>query len=330
MYIIFMPIFLKNFIMSNLIMFTLFCMFFSDLFMIWFFLEISNFLFITLMMMSMKNKHPIFFYFIIQMSSSLMMIMLFTTSNMSYFNHFFNEFLIIIIMMLKLNIPPFHFWLPMIANYLPWIILLTMMTLQKIIPFLMLSLFNLKSIIIYYILLSCSLLPPMMIMKSKSIKTTMSYSSINQMSWLSLINMFEPYLWLKYFILYSFILLMLFKYFKETNISMNFKKFNYKFNDNKMTILTYFFMLTLAGMPPFSFFIMKWFVVYSLTFNMFFFSIMIIMIISSLFMMYLYLNLMIFSLYFYKTKTKLYSYPSPYFMNTIFFLLFLTLIMLML
>ena len=127
---------------------------------IWFFLEITNFLFSFLLNLFINNKKIIFIYFLIQIISSFFIIFSITINNIIIFNNYI-YYILFSSLLIKLSIPSFHFWFPLISKFLPFSILLILSTIQKIIPFYIISLIKLNNFFfIYLILILCSIIPP--------------------------------------------------------------------------------------------------------------------------------------------------------------------------
>nr|YP_010872875.1 NADH dehydrogenase subunit 2 [Pheidole smythiesii]WGV34061.1 NADH dehydrogenase subunit 2 [Pheidole smythiesii] len=296
-----MIMFLNYFIIPNIFLLSFSSLFFTDFIMIWLILEINNFMFICIMNLSMNNKKMIFFYFMIQIMASFIIIFSIIFNNILFKNNFI-IYLMIMALMMKLSIPPFHSWLPLIAKFLPWNLLLLLLTLQKIIPFYMLSLINLNTIILYLIIIICSILPPYIMLNMTNFKMLMSYSSINQSSWMIMLIYMKNIIWFKYFMFYSMISLSL---FFIINIFKTFISFNYAQASFKFNLLFIIFMFNMSGLPPFSFFYMKWYSLFTFIMSSNMLIILILMMLSSLIMLYIYINMMINSFFIYKMKSKM-------------------------
>nr|QYK92310.1 NADH dehydrogenase subunit 2 [Tetramorium tsushimae] len=293
-------IFSKYFISINLIMLSLLSMFFTDLMMLWFFMEIINFLFICLLNLSMNKKKLVFFYFLIQMLPSFLIIFSITLNNIIFMYNFTNLFIMTSIIM-KLSIPPFHYWLPLMSISMPWYSLFLLLSTQKITPFYFLSLMDLNTKFLYIILIMCAYIPPLMMMKSNNLKILMSYSSINQSSWMILLIYMKNMIWFSYFIMYSLILSMMFMIMYMNKI---YKSITYFFTPN-LNMINILYILNIASMPPFSFFIMKWYSIFLTIMNSNMYIIMILMIISSLIMLYLYTLMLMKSMFFFSMNSKI-------------------------
>nr|YP_009945173.1 NADH dehydrogenase subunit 2 [Monomorium pharaonis]QOE17529.1 NADH dehydrogenase subunit 2 [Monomorium pharaonis] len=300
-------LFFKFFIMMNLSMITSMTLFFNDLMIIWFFMEIMNFLFMYVLINSMKNKKMIFFYFLIQIIPSFSIIFTLILNNIIIFNNFLYIFLLMGLLM-KLSIPPFHLWLPIMSKHMSWYSLFILLTIMKIPPFYMMSLIYINNLLIYFITILSSIIPPFMLLNLYNIKMILSYSSINQSGWMVILISLKNIIWLKYFLFYSLTLMNIFI------IMTYFKLFsNYSFNNMKISLnmLNLIFIFNLAGMPPFSFFYMKWYSMFTFILYSNYFIMFIMLMISSLFMLFIYTNMLIYTMFLFKFKSKMLNYNNP-------------------
>nr|ASY95844.1 NADH dehydrogenase subunit 2 [Atta opaciceps] len=286
-----------------LFIFSFMPLFINDLMIIWFFLEITNFLFIFLLNLFMNNKKIIFMYFLIQIISSFFMIFSISINNLILSNNYI-YYILFTSLLIKLSIPPFHFWFPLISKFLPYNMLLTLTTIQKIIPFYIMSLIKLNNFfIIYFILILCSIIPPFLSLNITNFKMIIAYSSINQSSWMILMIYMKTLSWLMYFIFYSFSLMSLifiislFKMFKNSMTMMS--------NNINLNLLFLFILFNVSGMPPFSMFFMKWYSIFLFMKLNNLIMIMIIMMFSSLFMLFIYNNMLFHALFLFKFESKL-------------------------
>nr|YP_010341288.1 NADH dehydrogenase subunit 2 [Stenamma expolitum]UNZ99540.1 NADH dehydrogenase subunit 2 [Stenamma expolitum] len=290
-------------IMINLLLFNISSLFFSDLLMIWFIMEISNLLFIYLMSTIMNQKKLIFLYFIIQIMASFTIIYTIIL-NFLMINYNFMNPLMTLAIFLKMSIPPFHLWLPLICRSMPWNIIAFLLTIQKIPPFYILSLMKMNSLCLYITLLLTSLIPPYMLMINTNIKILLAYSSINQSGWMIIMIYFKNMLWLKYFIFYTFITFIFLNMFHYYNIFMNMNIFS----NSKWNIFILLYMFNMASLPPFSFFFLKWYSLFLIMYNSNLFFILMLMMISSLIMLYIYVSMMIYSMFMNKFMFKFFKF----------------------
>lgn len=288
-----------------------------DFIIIWFFLEITNFIYICLLSLNLKNKTPILLYFIIQILSSFLIIL----SNI--INRFFitNNYLWIFIylaLIIKLRIPPFHLWMPLISKYISWQILYILLTIQKIIPFYIISLIIIPIPLLYIILIFCSTIPPYIILNLNNFKIILSYSSINQTRWIILLILLKPIIWFQYFLFYCLILSCLFYFTKFIKIKKNFNTIH----TFKLNLIIIIFILNLARLPPFTFFYIKWYSIFYSILNSNITLILIIIIFRSFLMLYIYANIITNLLFIFKIKSKIKYFPqSSYKLHSRFYII---------
>lgn len=238
-------------------------------------------------------------------SSSILIITLITLSlyNISYLINI----LLLISIILKLNIPPFHFWIIIIINYLNWFLIILILSIQKIIPFYILyfNIFN-PSFFIFIILLSI-IIPPIISINIYNFKKIFLYSSINQTSWFLILIFLKNTIWFIYFISYNFISLIIIKFINQykLNFSSNLN------NSSNLSILNLFLFFNLARLPPLIFLFFKWYnifiFIYSINLNLLFF----ILIFNSLIITFIYINIINISIYkiYYQPKFLLLKIP---------------------
>nr|UEP15894.1 NADH dehydrogenase subunit 2 [Dolichoderus sibiricus] len=292
-------IFIKYFMLTNMSFLAMLSLFMNDIMNIWFMMEINNFMFISYLSYSMKNKKMIFFYFTIQIIPSLMLILMIIMSSLLITKSNLEMSLLYISLMIKLGIPPFHFWMPMISMYMSWMNLFFLLTIQKIIPFSILSIMNDKNSIMLIMVTLSSIIPPIMMMTQLKFKLLLTYSSINQSSWMIMLIFMKNIFWVVYMINYTIITMLIFYFINFYKMS-----FNYLYLNFNMIMLM--MMLNMAGMPPFSFFMFKWLSIFIFMFNsMNLFMLFMLMMISSLMMFFMYLRMMYMSMFLKLSSSKL-------------------------
>lgn len=316
-------LFIKYFIIFNLILLTIISLFTHDLLIIWFFIEINNFIFICFICLEIKLKKNIFLFYIIQVLSSLLLIFPLIINNFflinSYNSLILNFYLALI---LKLGIPPFHLWIIYLSSFIPWKILLIFLTIQKIIPFYIFSLIEINIWIFLLLIILSSYIPIFKIINILNIKIILTYSSINQSRWIIILIFFKNIFWFSYILIYRIIILII-------TIFLNYFKFSFNFyinffNKLNFNFLSIFLIFNLARVPPLSFFLIKWFSIYIFLFNSKIFFIFILLIINSFILIYIYLNLLSLIIFFYIIKYKFNLINSTNFINNnIYLILFL-------
>nr|YP_009521633.1 NADH dehydrogenase subunit 2 [Anoplolepis gracilipes]AXP85354.1 NADH dehydrogenase subunit 2 [Anoplolepis gracilipes] len=301
-------LFMKFFLMSYLIYFSFISLFLYDLLMIWFIMEINNFLFICFLSIKLKNKKIIFLYYLIQALASLMMMLTLIINNFMYMQMDFIMINFFISIMIKLGIPPFHWWIPSVAIYLDWLSLFIFLTIQKIIPLYMISLINLPISLLYFMILMSTFVSTFKMINSMNFKILLSFSSINQTGWMLILIYFKTLFWFSYMMFYTLILLIIIMIFTYFKMSFSFS-LNNNFSSMNFNLICLLLIFNLASIPPLTFFIFKWTTIYIFLLNSNLYFIFILMIFNSFILIYVYINLMNLMMYFYSIKIKLFNSP---------------------
>nr|YP_010535779.1 NADH dehydrogenase subunit 2 [Rhipicephalus simus]QLD97323.1 NADH dehydrogenase subunit 2 [Rhipicephalus simus]UYB78834.1 NADH dehydrogenase subunit 2 [Rhipicephalus simus] len=255
-------------------------------FIFWLMMEINMMSFIPVINdFKLKNYNAMITYFIIQsFSSSLFFI---SSFQYSLFNSELFLGLINIAILIKLGVIPFHFWLIMISESLTFYTLFILLTIQKIIPLLIIEKFMNPLIMPLYVL--STLMASFMALKYKMMKKILIFSSISHQGWILCLIAKKMNFWISYLMMYSIIIYTIIKNCKTINfINLN------NLSMMKMTLSVknsmIMSMMSLAGMPPFLGFFMKIMAIFLLMkMNLFF---MIILITSSLINLFFYLRIL--------------------------------------
>nr|YP_004021522.1 NADH dehydrogenase subunit 2 [Caprella scaura]BAJ23210.1 NADH dehydrogenase subunit 2 [Caprella scaura] len=224
--------------------------------MVWLFLEINLLLFIP-MMFSKKSKYQSeasLKYFINQAMSSVMIL-----SAITFLPHvsYLVDMALCAAFSLKMGVAPLHGWLISVSSSLSWFSLWLLLILQKVGPMLVMNtLVNFGTFMMLYVFVtSTAVMGAVGGLSTPSMKKIMAYSSIAQMGWLLMALISSSELWVMYFMIYSSVtsVILLSLYFtKSTKLN------DLLTNKNKlMKIMMSINMLAIAGLPPFSGFIMK-------------------------------------------------------------------------
>jgi len=107
-------------------------LFINDILIIWFIIEINNFIFLFYLTLLIKNKKIIFLYFFTQAIASFLILIPLIFNYTLIQNFYIINIIIIIGLLLKLGLPPFHFWFPIISIYIDWYIITILFSIQKI------------------------------------------------------------------------------------------------------------------------------------------------------------------------------------------------------
>nr|AML26146.1 NADH dehydrogenase subunit 2 [Scolytinae sp. BMNH 1274282] len=255
-----------------------------------------NLMSIMPLMKNFKNKfssEATIKYFITQAIAS--MILLFSILIMSSMKTFslYSEMQSSILSMsalfMKMGAAPLHFWLPQVVSGLTWNITTTILTLQKMAPMILVSYMKLlNSFTMMVILLSASI-SGMLGLNQTCLRKIMAFSSINNVGWMLSALMLSNSLWMMYFIIYSFITMSITLPFNSNK--MMFITQLTKFKPNKTKLLLMMNFLSLGGIPPFTGFMPKWMTIHYLSSNMFYMTVMMIML--TLITLYMYIRLML-------------------------------------
>nr|AXS66434.1 NADH dehydrogenase subunit 2 [Elateroidea sp. 5 KM-2017] len=218
----------------------------------WMGLEINLLSFIPLMKEknnSMSSESMIKYFIVQALASTIFLFAL--------LNPFINsELMILSSMSIKLGLTPFHFWYPMIMEGMSWINCLILSTWQKISPLIILSYLNFNLMMLMFVILT-NLVSSFLSMNFSSLRKLMTFSSLNNISWMMpLLSISKP-MWMIYLVLYSIVSSSIIFMFKTLNISFMNQMFliKFKFKWNIMVMLSF---LSMAGLPPFMGFIPKW------------------------------------------------------------------------
>nr|AML26586.1 NADH dehydrogenase subunit 2 [Staphylinidae sp. BMNH 1274708] len=264
-------------------------------FNMWIGLEI-NMLTIIPLMNNTKNMYMTessLKYFIVQaMASSLLLLSIIMMS--IYQKNFKILLLMNSSLLIKLGSAPFHFWFPEVMEGQMWIMNYILLTLQKISPFMLLN-YNMNMPYFFSIIIIMNMMVSMLLgLNQISLRKIMTFSSINHIAWMIAAIFFMKTIWIFYFLIYMFMLMNIIYIFDLLNIF--YIKQLIKINLPlyfKMLILMNFF--SLGGLPPFIGFLPKWLTIQSLI-NYNFTTLMVMMVILTLFTLFYYIRLMISSL----------------------------------
>nr|QCG71541.1 NADH dehydrogenase subunit 2 [Gasterophilus nigricornis] len=258
----------------------------------WMGLEINLLSFIPLMSDNkLMSTEASLKYFLTQAMASAVLLFALISLFMSFMDTSFSflKMIIFFSLLMKSGSAPFHFWYPMVMEGLSWMNALILMTWQKIAPLMLISYVILKPLFIMTIILS-SLVGALGGLNQTSLRKLMAYSSINHLGWMLVAIYSSNFLWMNYFLFYSFLsftLILMFNEFKMSHINQLFSSF---FNSKTMKFIVFLNLLSLGGLPPFLGFFPKWMIIQSLSANMQIF-LLTFMVMMTLITLYFYLRL---------------------------------------
>nr|YP_010270655.1 NADH dehydrogenase subunit 2 [Pochazia discreta]UJY97587.1 NADH dehydrogenase subunit 2 [Pochazia discreta] len=256
----------------------------SSMMMIWTMMEINLMSFLPILTSSSSMKDQPMKYFIIQSLASSMMLMSILMNSMTE-SPLSSSVMLLSSLLMKMGLLPFHLWVPMIMKPMTWESCFILMTMQKIIPtIIMAQLISLKMMITPMCL--TMMLAPIMAIKQSSMKTIMAYSSISNSPWMIISLMNSKSQFMTFFSVYTIINLMITKKLKSMNF-MFLNQIKPKSKMIKMSIIVN--ILSMSGMPPMMGFFPKWMILQ--TTMMFSLAIATSMIVSSVLSTFIYMKM---------------------------------------
>nr|DAC76909.1 TPA_asm: NADH dehydrogenase subunit 2 [Pseudomyrmex elongatus] len=281
----------------------------SSILPIWFMMEINNFMFISFLIMFTKQKKMIFIYFLIQVLASF--IILYSLIINPTLMNYTNQMIITGALFLKSGIPPFHLWMPLLSKFMTWMSIFMMLTIQKIPPLMLFFLLIIKKEVFMFLMIMTMIVPPLAMFNTNKMKILIVYSSINQTGWIVMLIYLKHQFWTIYMLFYSIMMFLISMMLNFTSISTKFFMYTFK----KFNIMFTSMMMNLASMPPFSFFMFKWFSTFTFIWNSNIKMMIILMLFNSLIMTFIYIKMMTWSLFINKFESKLIFNKTPIKLN---------------
>nr|UXF58255.1 NADH dehydrogenase subunit 2 [Philodromus sp.] len=222
----------------------------DDWILVWFGMELNMMSYIVLIYKrySILVMESCLKYFIIQSLGSAIFLMM-------IYSNFIEVSLVSFILSYKLGVGPFYYWFPSLCSGLNWIACFYLMTIQKIIPLFLLSMFTNK--FMWFIIIISLLVGIFGAFNQVDIKQLLAYSSIHHVGWIMYLFYSKDMLWMWYLLIYFMILMNIFIFLMKYDIFI-------------ISILMsckniFWFMvgiLSLGGLPPFLGFFLKWIAFY--------------------------------------------------------------------
>nr|QKY63884.1 NADH dehydrogenase subunit 2 [Triatoma recurva] len=273
----------------------------------WMGLEMNLISFIPILYKSknMSSSESCMIYFLIQSLGSMLMLMSVLLNSSIVISPIMGEEFInmalLLSMMIKLGVPPFHFWFPEILEKMSWTNCTILMTWQKIAPLCVMS-HIVKNPILPIIIALTVIVGAIGGLNQTSLRKILGYSSINHMGWMIACMKFNNEFWLNYLMIYSTIVLMMTILFNSYSSFFINQIVNSSPSLMEKTLIIILF-LSLGGLPPFIGFLPKWLVIQSMISSNSI-TIMFIMIMSSLITLFYYLRLISSTLLIFSTSIK--------------------------
>nr|YP_010586472.1 NADH dehydrogenase subunit 2 [Pseudoneureclipsis achim]UZZ44273.1 NADH dehydrogenase subunit 2 [Pseudoneureclipsis achim] len=269
---------------------------------LWMMMEINMMSFIPILSMNnMINSESTMKYFLIQSITSMILLMSIIILWLNNNSNIKSNLPINLSLMMKLGSAPFHWWFIQMAEKLNMINLLTLSTLQKIIPLTSMFYMN-QSTTIYLMIIMNTIMGSINGINQTSMYKIITYSSVNHIGWMTAAMMINQNSWKLYFTIYS---MMMTSMIMMTHISKTlnlYQMINLKHNNINL-ILFSMNLLSMGGLPPMTGFLPKWMIIMYLSMNS---NIMIlsIMMITSIITLYFYIKIIYSMLLLNNTKMK--------------------------
>mgnify|MGYP003330885102 FL=1 len=201
----------------------------------------------------------------------------------------FSIILLIVSLFIKLGAAPFHSWLIRLVESLDWGILFLLLTIQKINPLLILMNQWTNAELIWSIVCISVLVGRLAGLTQTRLRKLISLSSVNHLGWfLAAINQNFKLLVI-YFFTYMLLLARLIYVFSRFNVFL-ISQLSFVNIEASNLNLIFLNLLSLGGLPPFLGFFPKWIVLENLIWQGFT-IVSLVMIISSLIVLYFYLRI---------------------------------------
>ena len=243
-------------------------------------MEVNLLGFIILLVNNNNNERSLKYFLIQSLRSVILIRSALLTENFSSKNL---QLLIILALLLKLGTAPLHFWLPIITENLTNYQLIFLLTWQKLAPLYLVFTLPFQNITVFFIIRRL-LVGALGSLNELRIYSLLTYSSINHTGWILLTMLSNEIITVLYLIFYTIMVtVVLLPINSKSSQSIWLIK-----NSNKYLI--FMNLLSLAGLPPFAGFIIKW-ILLSQIFAYLNIVINMVIILTSIILLYFYLRI---------------------------------------
>nr|ATI10821.1 NADH dehydrogenase subunit 2 [Cryptophyllium tibetense] len=267
-------------------------------FIVWMGMEMNLMSFMPLMMNSenISSKESMMTYFMTQTIASMLLmmsiVMMMWKSSINE-NELFNnkEMMMLLSLMMKSGTSPLHFWLPKTMEGLKWSSCLMLMTLQKMIPLMLLTKVIKINTFSMTVVMTSMIVGAIGGLNQTSLRKLMAYSSISNNGWMISAMMISEKTWIIYFMMYSMMItVMTMSMMKYKNYHMNqLMSMNEPLKTKMMLLMN---MMSISGLPPMMGFMPKLMVIKANIINMEMMTMLTAMM-AALITIYYYLRLML-------------------------------------
>lgn len=256
------------------IIFTLSC---RDWFLMWVGLELNIISFIALVYdRNSRGVEVRIKYFFIQRLGSGILILIFFTE------FFWFDYIRLRVLSYKMGGGPFYFWFPSICERLGWGSCLLLITIQKILPLLLITF--LVRIFLWFIIITRILLGAIGSINQKRVKRLLGFSSVHHIGWIIIGNFIGGGVCIIYLIIYRLMILgVLIRLWKGKILELG----RLKIRRSKWSFSLG--ILSLGGMPPMLGFYLKWWFFFNLI--IIDFSLLFFIVVMSVLIFYVYLRI---------------------------------------
>nr|YP_009172422.1 NADH dehydrogenase subunit 2 [Sinergasilus polycolpus]ACB99590.1 NADH dehydrogenase subunit 2 [Sinergasilus polycolpus]ALG63362.1 NADH dehydrogenase subunit 2 [Sinergasilus polycolpus] len=252
-----MQLFFKSNLMITLLMLILAGTSMNNFLLIWVFMEMSTLVFIFIVSMDQYTLSSLSLkYFITQSFISMVMVITFLLFDGEAI--MLKEMILSGLSLWKLGVPPFQNWFMNLIMDASWHVFFLISTVMKVIPFLILSMFF--SYMAFTIATLSVLAPSFMGASQICMKKIMGVSSMFTSGWVIFSMISSKSDWLIILLLYSLMLLVFCANVSAESMSTLDNSFGLSSSDS---LLMFFVLLSLSGIPPMSGFFMKIYILMS-------------------------------------------------------------------
>nr|YP_009744752.1 NADH dehydrogenase subunit 2 [Phyllodiaptomus tunguidus]QIG86762.1 NADH dehydrogenase subunit 2 [Phyllodiaptomus tunguidus]UDF84402.1 NADH dehydrogenase subunit 2 [Phyllodiaptomus tunguidus]UDF84415.1 NADH dehydrogenase subunit 2 [Phyllodiaptomus tunguidus] len=215
-----------------------------------------------------------------------------------------------VMILFKMGLPPLHSWMVSIFLASPLWVIFLISTVQKLIPLHILAVMQIPSSLLTGFVLLTLVLSLMTAKNMQSIRPMLILSTFGNSCWMAASTLLSK-LWLWFLFFYSLFLASALK----SLLSFNIQKLSSLLSESQFVkILCFLNFLNLAGLPPFSGFLLKLtllktFLLYAPL------TLMLLLISLSLIVLYVYLSITFFGLASFSASTNQSTHPSSIFMG---------------